>query len=84
MNPYVRSVLVLLGIGFLVLGIIGLFLPVLQGIFFVVIGIYMLSLTSNRFKNWFEHHIGKFPRVKHHYDTHKGRVDKIFKKRGEK
>lgn len=81
MNHYLRIIFIFIGIGFLLLGFVGLFLPILQGILFIAIGIYILSLTSNRFKNWVDHHVGKYPRVKHHYDTHKGRVDRFFKKR---
>ncbi|MEN9622091.1 MAG: hypothetical protein RLZZ67_525 [Candidatus Parcubacteria bacterium] len=83
MNPYFKTILFLIGIGFVILGVIGLFIPIMQGILFLVIGVYILSLTSTRFKNWFDHHIAKFPRVKHHYEKHRGRVDRIFKKRGE-
>ena len=82
MNHYLRAVLMFTGIAFLILGIIGLFLPILQGIIFIIIGIYILSLTSLTFKSWVDHHMGKYPRVKHVYDKHSGRVDKFFKKRG--
>ena len=81
MNHYLRVILIFIGTVFLVFGIIGLFLPVLQGILFIVIGIYILSLTSLTFKNWADHHMGKYPRVKHHYDKHSAKVDKLLKKR---
>ena len=38
-----RFFLLLAGWGFLVLGIVGLFLPVLQGILFILIGLTILS-----------------------------------------
>jgi uncharacterized membrane protein YbaN (DUF454 family) len=82
MNPYFKTILLFIGGGFLILGLIGLFLPFLQGILFIVAGIYILSLSSESFKNWSDHHIGRFPKIKHHYGIHKGRVDKLFKKRG--
>jgi uncharacterized membrane protein YbaN (DUF454 family) len=47
-RPWKR--LALLGAGwlFVLLGIAGLFLPILQGILFLLIGIYLLSLASPR------------------------------------
>ncbi len=38
-----KLVLLLLGWGFLVLGVIGLFLPVLQGVLFLIVGLLILS-----------------------------------------
>ncbi|MBI1941512.1 MAG: PGPGW domain-containing protein [Acidobacteria bacterium] len=38
-----RIVLLVVGWGFILLGIVGLFLPVLQGILFIVIGLIILS-----------------------------------------
>jgi len=44
MNAYVKRALVLsVGWGFILLGIVGLFLPVLQGILFLFIGLVILS-----------------------------------------
>jgi len=44
MNDAVKRVLVLIvGWGFIVVGMIGLFLPVLQGVLFLVIGLLILS-----------------------------------------
>ncbi len=82
MNRYLRIFLVILAAVFILMGIIGLFVPALQGILFLVIGIYILTLVSSRFKAWFDGHLLRFPRMKHHYDTHSSRVDKLFKKRG--
>jgi len=38
-----RFVLLVVGWGFILLGIVGLFLPVLQGILFILIGLIILS-----------------------------------------
>jgi hypothetical protein len=44
MNAYAKRVLILIvGWGFLLLGIAGLFLPILQGVLFLVIGLIILS-----------------------------------------
>jgi uncharacterized protein len=43
-NRHVKRVLVLtVGWGFLLLGIVGLFLPILQGVLFILIGLIILS-----------------------------------------
>lgn len=41
-----RLSLQLAGWGFIFLGILGLFLPILQGILFLLVGLYLLSSTS--------------------------------------
>ena len=43
------------GVLLLVLGVIGLFLPFLQGILFIVMGLSLLSTESDRAKAWLEH-----------------------------
>jgi uncharacterized membrane protein YbaN (DUF454 family) len=40
----------ILGITFLVLGVLGLFLPVLQGILFLVVGLLILAPESRRIR----------------------------------
>ena len=69
-----------LGIIFLFVGVLGLFLPILQGILFLIPGIYLLSITSKRFKALLERVLSRFPRVKRIYDAHVGRFEKIWKK----
>jgi len=43
-----RALLVVLGWVFVVLGVAGLFLPFLQGILFLLVGVYLLGLGSAR------------------------------------
>ncbi len=44
MKPQIkRIVLLLFGWGFILLGIAGLFLPILQGVLFLLIGLFILS-----------------------------------------
>lgn len=44
MNAYAKRVLILIvGWGFVLMGIVGLFLPILQGVLFLVIGLIILS-----------------------------------------
>lgn len=46
------------GVVLLVLGVIGLFLPLLQGILFLIMGLSLLSTESPRAKAWL-HHVEK-------------------------
>lgn len=50
----VRAGKIMLGIGCLVLGVVGLFLPFLQGILFLIIGLTLLSGESARVRSWLE------------------------------
>lgn len=42
------------GVAFILLGIAGLFLPFLQGILFLVIGLSLLSAESEHARRWLE------------------------------
>jgi uncharacterized protein len=44
-----------LGVLLLVLGVIGLFLPFLQGILFLIMGLSLLSTESSRAKAWLQY-----------------------------
>lgn len=47
MLAHVKNVLlIIIGWFFVLFGILGLFLPVLQGILFILVGLYILSLKS--------------------------------------
>lgn len=48
---------------FVLLGILGLFLPILQGILFLAIGFYLLSLESPRVHRMMERVRERYPRL---------------------
>ncbi|HEY0907969.1 MAG TPA: hypothetical protein VGE35_01330 [Candidatus Paceibacterota bacterium] len=81
MNKYLRIALILIAACLIFMGFIGLFVPVLQGILFLAVGIYILTLVSDKFKAWVDRHLLRFPKFKHHYDTHTARVSSFFKGR---
>ncbi|MEL0110749.1 MAG: PGPGW domain-containing protein [Rickettsiales bacterium] len=66
MGRRTRSLLIQgLGWFFIVLGVLGLFLPILQGILFLVIGMVLLSYESPWFREkltWFERRYPKYGR----------------------
>ena len=47
-RPTGKLILLVLGWGFVVLGLLGLFLPILQGILFLAIGLILLAQVSPR------------------------------------
>ncbi len=64
MNPYAKRVLVLItGWSLILLGIVGLFLPILQGVLFILIGLIILSSEYI----WAHHLLGRlrarFPKI---------------------
>lgn len=58
-----KTALTILGIFFLILGIIGLVLPILQGFLFIALGIIVLSIVSERFARYVESHTRKAPKL---------------------
>ena len=72
-----------LGWVFIILGILGLFLPVLQGILFLLIGLYLLSYTSP----WAERLLHKlkkrFPKISGTFEEAKEKVSRwqLFSKK---
>ena len=51
-HPWRRLVRLVLGWTFVLLGVAGLFLPVLQGVLFLFVGVALLSLASPRVRLW--------------------------------
>ncbi|MBD1371205.1 DUF454 family protein [Hazenella sp. IB182357] len=58
-----RIILNTLGWIFIFLGILGLFLPVLQGILFLIIGLYFLSFNSPKAKKLLTHLNQRYPAI---------------------
>ena len=60
-------VIALLGYAFIGTGLVGIFLPFLQGILFIVIGVYLLSIGSpkvhKRLHLWYLAFKVRFPRI---------------------
>jgi uncharacterized protein len=79
MNPYARASFHILGIICLIVGVVGLFLPFLQGILFLALGIYLLSKSSPRFKAWFAANISRFPRLEALIAKAKAQLHRIYR-----
>ena len=57
--------MLIIGWFFLGLGILGLFLPILQGILFIMVGLAILSTRSERIKGLLKHLEDRYP---HHHE----------------
>jgi uncharacterized membrane protein YbaN (DUF454 family) len=64
MNPKLkRALLFLAAVIFIVLGLIGLALPFLQGFLFLAIGFILLSIASPAARSWIQGYTKKYPKV---------------------
>ena len=51
---YVKILKRIAGITLIGIGIIGLFLPILQGILLILGGLFLLGITKEQIKGWFK------------------------------
>jgi len=51
------------GFIFVILGLLGLAVPFLQGILFLIIGLMLLSIASSRTRKWIESQAGHHPKM---------------------
>jgi uncharacterized membrane protein YbaN (DUF454 family) len=58
-----RVVTLVVGWTLIAIGVVGLFLPFLQGILLILLGLYLLSRESELARRWFERGRRRFPRV---------------------
>ncbi len=64
MNKEFKRVLVIVAaVTFIMLGLVGLALPFLQGFFFLAIGLILLSISSPRFRGWINVHTVRYPKT---------------------
>ena len=56
-----RSLVTFIAVLFLLLGLVGLVLPILQGVLFIAIGLLLLSLVSERVRTFLDKHTVRFP-----------------------
>jgi uncharacterized membrane protein YbaN (DUF454 family) len=64
MKQHVKRIVALV-IGWLLIafGVVGLFLPVLQGVLFILLGLYVLSRESETAHRWLERGRKRYPRA---------------------
>jgi uncharacterized membrane protein YbaN (DUF454 family) len=58
-----RVVALVIGWALIALGVVGLFLPFLQGILFILLGLYVLSRESQTARRWLDRGRKRYPKV---------------------
>ena len=72
-TAFKRAAVLVLGWAFVLLGIVGLFLPVLQGVLFILIGLFLLSSEYLWAHQVLRKVRERFPRVASQFDLAKGK-----------
>lgn len=75
-----RIAKLVIGWFFVVLGVVGLFLPILQGVLFLAIGLAILAteqVWAHRLLTWLRH---RFPRFAHAADEARHKVQRLVHK----
>ena len=62
---------------FLLLGIVGLVLPILQGILFILVGLFLLSSVSPRAERILHKIRKRFPRISNKFDEAKHKAKNV-------
>jgi len=73
---------VILGLGwfFVVLGILGIFLPILQGILFLLIGFILLSRESEWAQRQLDNLRTRYPKFAKKYDEAEARANRLWRR----
>jgi uncharacterized membrane protein YbaN (DUF454 family) len=74
MNQFKKTAIMIIGWIFIGIGILGLFLPILQGILFIMIGLGILSSRSESVRRFLKHIEERYP---HHHERMEHWKEKI-------
>jgi uncharacterized membrane protein YbaN (DUF454 family) len=80
MDEFKKIGILIIGWLFIVLGILGLFLPLLQGILFILIGLSILSSRSTLVRHFLKHIEERFPHHFERIEIWKEKIRNLFKK----
>jgi uncharacterized membrane protein YbaN (DUF454 family) len=72
--------LLIIGWLFIFLGVVGLFLPILQGLLFILIGLAILSSRSEIIKRFLKHLEERYPQHHERVEIWKAKILSWFKK----
>lgn len=70
--------IITLGVLFIIVGLAGLVLPVLQGWFFLAIGALLLSMYSPGIRTWMDRHTARYPKLHAFVERAQGWTTKVF------
>ena len=73
-----RVLVITLGVIFVLLGLAGLVLPLLQGWLFLAIGALLLSMYSPTLRGFIHRHTTKYPRIHAFVERAEGWTTKVF------
>jgi len=80
MNEFKRIGLLIIGWIFIGFGILGLFLPILQGVLFVMIGLAILSSRSKTIRRFLKYLEKRYPQQYHRVVSLRLKIRSWFKK----
>lgn len=80
-RPVKRILTLVLGGTLVLVGIAGLFLPFLQGVIFLLAGLYVLSRESATAKAWLDRLKRRYPRLDRRLQEYSLRVRNFFRRR---
>jgi uncharacterized membrane protein YbaN (DUF454 family) len=80
MNEFKKIGLLIIGWVFIGLGILGLFLPILQGILFIMIGLAILSSRSKTIRRFLKYLERRYPHQYHRVVAWRLRIRSWFKR----
>ncbi len=80
MNQLKKMGLLFLGWSFIIFGILGLFLPILQGILFIMIGLAILSSRSQSIRRFLRYLEKRYPHHHEKMEVLKEKIRNWFKK----
>lgn len=78
MSPVKKILLHVLGGAFIVTGTVGLFLPFLQGVLLIAVGLYILMVSSERLRERVHAFAGRSPRLKRVLEAAERVVRRVF------
>jgi len=81
MDKFKKIGILIIGWLFIGLGILGLFLPLLQGILFILIGLSILSSRSTLVRRYVKRIEKRFPHQFERVEIWKEKIRHLFKKR---
>jgi uncharacterized membrane protein YbaN (DUF454 family) len=79
-NKFKKIGILIIGWTFIGLGILGLFLPILQGILFIMIGLAILSSRSESVRRFLKHIEERYPHHHERMEHWRERIRNWFKK----
>jgi uncharacterized membrane protein YbaN (DUF454 family) len=80
MDGLKKLMFLIIGWSFLILGIFGLFLPFLQGILFIMIGLAILSSQSKRIRDLLKKMEKRYPHLHQRVEVWKEKIRHWYKK----